>query len=193
MLQCPACDSIYFQIDSVFSEDEIYTQHPATGEVQWDLAHRIDHWPYTPTSKRPTPEWVGKLSLVDSDLESLMSSVYVALDHNLDVLAAIGVRTAFDRASELLGIDPSRAFSSKLSDLVTAGKIGSEEQDILDALTDAGSAAAHRGWKPSAEELDTMMSIIEAFLYRTFLLGEAAKRLRAQVPARQKASSETAP
>src|SRR5882672_2137367 len=59
-------------------------------------------------------------------------------------------------------------------------------KQTLDALTDTGSAAAHRGWKPSLEELNTMMSIVEHFLYRTFILGEAAKKLKASVPEKPK-------
>ena len=54
------------------------------------------------------------------------------------------MRTAFDRASELLGVNPAKTFAEKLTDLVSRGHIGSSEKDTLDTLTDAGSAAAHR-------------------------------------------------
>jgi Domain of unknown function (DUF4145) len=67
------------------------------------------------------------------------------------VLAAIGLRTAFDRASELLGIDPNKTFAGKLSQLVVDGHIGSTEKASLDVLTDAGGAAAHRGWKTQSK------------------------------------------
>jgi hypothetical protein len=88
------------------------------------------------------------------------------------------LRTAFDRASELLGVDPAKKFAEKLTDLVSCGNIGSSEKDTLDTLTDAAGAAAHRGWKPNPKELNTMMDIIEAFLYRTFILADAAKSLQ---------------
>jgi hypothetical protein len=128
--------------------------------------------------------------LIDEDVHSLMSSVYVALDNDLAVLTAIGIRTVFDRASEFVGIDPAKSFATKLSDLVTSGKIGTDQRDTLAILTDAGSAAAHRGWKPTSEELDTMLEVIESFLHNTFILGEAAKKLKSRIPHRQKASGK---
>src|SRR5207302_10452998 len=109
-------------------------------------------------------------------------SVYSALEHDLSVLAAIGIRTVFDRASELLGIAPSRTFGEKLSGLVDLGKIGVEQRETLAILTDAGSAAAHRGWRPSSEELDTMMTVIEMFLHNAFVIGDAVTKLKARVP-----------
>lgn len=188
ILQCPACEAVYFQKDSVFSEDVIYTTNPHTGEDDYELEHKLEHWPSQ--EARPRPDWLSQLFFVDPNLEDLLSSVYEALDKGLGVLSAIGIRTAFDRASELLEIDPSKSFKQKLTALQAAGKIGQEEQEILDTLTDAGSAAAHRGWKPSAQELDTMMSIIEAFVYRSFILGDAAKRLKEKVPAKPARASE---
>lgn len=56
----------------------------------------------------------------------------------------------------------------------------------LRLLTDAGGAAAHRGWKPSTAQLNAVMSIVEAFIYRTFVLDAEVKKLKKQIPARQK-------
>jgi hypothetical protein len=185
ILRCAGCDEVFFQADSILSEE----YDPDNGEYE----HTIDHWPPINKIRRERPQWLDKLSLVDRDLHSLFSSVYVGLDNNIDVLAAIGVRTVFDRASELLEVDPAKGFAEKLSALVVAGKIGAEEKSILNILTDAGSAAAHRGWKPSQEQIDTMMAIIEGFLYRTFLLGKEAKKLRAKIPKRQKRKKRVRP
>jgi hypothetical protein len=199
ILQCRGCELAYFQKDEIFSED--YENDPGTGEIY--IPHKITHWPApilfpAAPSKRKRPDWASapfgldllgadsELAAVDSDLASLFDDVYVALNNDLRVLSAIGVRMAFDRASELLGVDPAKNFAEKLMELVERGKIGVSEKDTLDILTDAGSAAAHRGWKPKPEELDTMMNIIETFLYRTFILDAAAKRLKQNVPAKQK-------
>jgi hypothetical protein len=121
-------------------------------------------------------------------LDSLFDEIYLALGNNMGVLAAIGIRTAFDRASELLGVPTSGGFAQKLAELAGSGRIGPYEMDALDALTDAGSAAAHRGWKPSPKELDVMMNIIEAFIQRTLILDDAAKHLKQNVPEKQKRS-----
>jgi Domain of unknown function (DUF4145) len=115
-----------------------------------------------------------------------LTSVYTALDNDLRVLAAIGLRTAFDRASELLGIDPNKTFAGKLSQLVVDGHIGSTEKASLDVLTDAGGAAAHRGWKPNLKQLDTLSSIMEQFVHRTFVLNAKAKRVKTSIPSRKR-------
>ena len=51
-------------------------------------------------------------------------------------------------------------------------------------MTDAGSAASHRGWRPEFDDLDTILEAAEAVLYRIDVQPAVAARLRAQVPAR---------
>lgn len=184
LLQCPACEAVYYQSDEIFSEHYDHYNHAVTGEEVLEYHHTIKHYPSP--ARRERPKWLQQLVSLDFEFYELLEDIYAALDNEIGRLAAIGIRTAFDKASELLKIDPAKTFKAKLDELVATGKIGADERDILDALTDAGGAAAHRGWKPSSEELDTMMSSIENFVYRTFILGEAAKKLKAGVPAKQK-------
>jgi uncharacterized protein DUF4145 len=167
ILRCAGCDEIYFQQETFFSED---------------IDKEITYWPAP--SKRKRPEWLFQVE--DNDLEDLLTSVYRAVDNDLRVLAAIGLRTAFDRASELLGIDPTRSFADKLSQLMADGHIGSAEKASLDVLTDAGGAAAHRGWKPDLRQLDTLFSIMEQFVHRTFLLNAKAKKVKTSIPSRKR-------
>jgi hypothetical protein len=77
-------------------------------------------------------------------------------------------------------------FKEKLDLLQNKGHISLSERTNLDILTDAGGAAAHRGWKPSTEQLDTVMAIVETFIHRKFVLDAEAKRLKAQIPRRQR-------
>lgn len=170
ILECCGCEALYFRKDVWFSE--------------WDAESGPDtsYWPVPTARKRP--EWLVELEAFDRTLGRLVNEVYDALDADLRVLTATGIRTAFDRTSELLGIDPKKTFADKLNELVTGGNIGTTERDILGVLVDAGGAAAHRGWTPSTSELSTMMDVIEAFLHRSFVVGEGIKRLRTSVPPR---------
>lgn len=95
------------------------------------------------------------------------------------------MRTAFDRATELLGVDPAKTFQQKLEDLFAAGKVGVAEKQTLAVLADAGGAAAHRGWKPQPKQLATMMDIVEAFCHRNFILDSQVVKLKPQIPAKQ--------
>jgi len=183
ILVCRGCDTTYFQIGEVFSEDIDHREHPVTGEMESYLPSRFSYWPSP--SKRERPKWFDELYLSDELLNQLLTDIYGALDADLRVPAAIAIRTAFDRASRLLGIDAIETFQNKVKALKEAGKISADESLALDALTDAGNAAAHRGWRPKPKELDTMMSLLEAFIHRTFVLGRAANDLRLLVPAKE--------
>src|SRR5258707_10670762 len=99
------------------------------------------YWP-APVERKP-PKWIESIEFADQTLGHLLTEMYTALNNDLRVLAAIGARTAFDRSSELLGVDSNLTFDRKLNELVTIGKVGKDEREILNVLVDAGSAAAH--------------------------------------------------
>ena len=179
ILQCRGCEAVFFQSDFMCSECIEDRENPV-GEIEPYFPREIRQWPAKSTRK--PPEWADELSLIDPDLKRLFTDIYTALDNDLGVLAAIGIRTVFDRASELLAVDPAKTFGEKLSDLLTGGKIGSNEKDILTMLADAGSAAAHRGWRPSTSELAIMAGIVENFLYRAFVIPAEARKLENSIP-----------
>lgn len=183
VLECRGCGSHYFKSNSSNSEDyHEYFDYDLDEPVREHI-ETVKYWP--PAAKRRPPEWSSEIGFEDRVLGSLFNDVYTALSNNLGVLAAIGMRTVFDRASELLGIDPARTFQDKLGDLKDGDHITDKERVVLAALIDAGSAAAHRGWQPKPKQLDAMMTILEAFLHRAFLLEEIGAELGKGVPAKK--------
>ncbi|WP_300376675.1 DUF4145 domain-containing protein [Henriciella sp.] len=189
ILQCLGCDAVYFRTDSQFSEDEEHVFNHETGEHECDIPIRTSYHP-SPV-RRDRAEWANRIRGTDQTLQRLLDAVYDALDADLRVLAAIGTRTTFDRASELLGINENLGFGQKLNELRDAGKIGVDERQHLGDLVDAGSAAAHRGWEPSNEQLEVMVTILEAFLHRSFILAAEAGALRDAVPQRRRTNNDT--
>ena len=147
------------------------------------LQKRVTYYPAP--AKRKRPDWFSLLDL-DPTLYSLLNETYNALDVDARVLSATGARTIFDRASELLKVHPALTFKEKLDHLQNKGHISASERAHLDILTDAGNAAAHRGWKLTADQLNTVMSIVETFLHRKFILESEVKQLKAQIPRRKK-------
>jgi len=182
ILGCRGCGAVYYMTEERDSNDETVQTDPETGERELYIPVQVTYWP--PPLTRPEPEWISDLFFNDPALYKLVGQTYGALNAGFDVLCATGMRTTFDRASELLGVDPEISFAAKLRALEDRGKIGTDERASLDALTDAGSAAAHRGWRPSAAQLSTMMTILEQFLHRSFILNEAARALKKAVPPR---------
>lgn len=193
ILMCRGCDTTYFQIASTSSED-----------VEWDYdegglsrATSIWHHRHFPSPiKREQPKWaqnfeaeklLAELGISGSgDLWNLFDDVYDCLNAELRVPAAIAIRTTFDKATEFIGIDPSLSFADKLNALLDRGRISEDEREVLEILVDAGSAAAHRGWRPTAEELETLTTLIENFLHRTFFILEEARKLKTAIPTRPK-------
>ena len=130
ILQCAGCDTVYFQheylsvdYDEPFYQDNEDLHVPSFQELANDadefhsegreIVRSVIDWPPT-MEQSPRPDW-SKLS--DKALIKHLNSIYVALDNDLRVLAAIGMRVVFDRVSELLDIDPSKSFAKKLNQL----------------------------------------------------------------------------
>jgi len=182
ILQCRGCNAVFFQEEEYFSEDWETFSNPRTGEWEHEIPPKFRYWPSP--AKREQPEWKHALASIDAELDNVFDELYAAVNNNMYTLAAIGVRTIFDKSAEILEVDTRRNFAEKVDQLWKKSYITEPERETLKILTNAGSAAAHRGWKPSPEEMDTMMSAIESFLYRTFVVGPAAKTLKDSIPER---------
>jgi hypothetical protein len=180
ILKCRGCGEIYVQRQYQFSEDEEYDCDPRTGEFVTTIEPHITYWPAP--ARRNRPDWLNQLP--DDALRELLYEVYGALDADHRVLAAIGTRTALDRAMTLKGATEVLGFGEKLGELKAAGVISQQEKELLTTLTDAGSAAAHRGWRPEPNMLDTIMDGTEAFLQRALILGAAIDAIKKDVPPR---------
>jgi hypothetical protein len=175
VLKCLGCEEVYVQKAQTFSEDIGYDD---------DDPEKIEFWP-APV-KRERPSWHNALRMLDNRLHSLLEETYVAYSADIRTLAAIGLRTTLDCATEKLQIDPAISFEEKLDELVSLGHIGKKNRESLTSLTDAGNAAAHRGWTPKPKELDTMLDILEHFLHHTFILADRATDLKGNVPPKPK-------
>jgi len=177
-LRCCGCEAIHIRRDTYFSEDEDHEQDPVTGEWNTVLRPTSTYWP--PQERRRKPSWI--LQVEDDVIHRLLDEVYGALNTDLRALAAMGVRALLDRTFELAGAEPAAGFEEKLKSLTAEGVISPRDKETLTVMTDAGSAASHRGWQPDPEALDTILDAAEAVLHRVVVLPDHAQRLREQVP-----------
>lgn len=180
ILKCGGCDTVYVQHENLFSENVDYEQD-AAGDWHTVSVPETKYWPSPSTRARP--DWVDELD--DDTLKSVLKEVYGALDNDHRILAAIGARTALDRAMVLLGATADN-FPSKLAELGDKGIVSLHEKDQLLVLTDAGSASAHRAWHPSATNLETVVAGMENFLHRTLVYGKDISAVRKDIPVRPK-------
>lgn len=188
LLQCKGCETVFYLQSSWDSEDidEWYEPDGTTGGAP---ARTVTTYP-KPTSKTK-PQWFSTIETADQQLGQILDETYLAYDAGLLILATVGIRTAIDRTTELLGIDASQPFQKKLEELQSGGWIGETEKQILAVVIDAGSAAAHRGWSPEPEEAAQLVTVMEVFLQKAFIVEKKALGLKASIP--PKPSKKKAP
>jgi hypothetical protein len=182
VVECCGCNILSVRRTFWCSAGDSLVNDSITGQPRFVPGIEVTYWP--PPTKRKRPEWADKLD--DEPLRKVVDEVYRALNAGMIVLASIGTRTLLDRAMYLRIGDPKGGFAGKLDLMVEKGHIGKNERDTLKATTDAGSAAAHQGFSPSAKTLATIVDTVENFLHREFVLKTAAGEVRTAVPARPK-------
>jgi hypothetical protein len=162
----------------------LFSSYAGRGEAAQQIVAVVNRALATAKSAagRPAPDWIHELE--DKVLSALLEELYGAFNNEYRVLAAIGARTAFDRATETLGINPSLTFAQKLNKAQSDGLVGANERNALEVMITAGSAAAHRGWRPSQDTLTAMMGALESFLHREFVTNRKLVAIKGAVPPR---------
>src|SRR5262249_6993620 len=113
----------------------------------------------------------------------VLQEVYRSLDANNRLLPMMGARTLIDMLmTDKVG--DIGTFDEKLRQLEGLGVISSHHREVLSAALDVGSAAAHRGYAPEAEDVNAVMDIIENLLHAVYVLPGMAQRLRTTTPPR---------
>lgn len=180
VLECNGCSTLSVRHCIWFSEWDEIDHDPLTGDMRMVPGIRTTYWP--PPTTRKKPSWADEID--DEVMREVFEEVYAALNAGLMVLSSIGTRTLLDRAMTLQ-IGDKGGFARKLQFMQEEGYIGETEKDILDAMTDAGSASAHRGHKPSVQHLNTIIDTVENFIHRLFILQAGAEGVKAATPSRK--------
>jgi hypothetical protein len=110
-----------------------------------------------------------------------MDEIYTALAADSRRLATMGARTIIDMVL-VDKVGDIGTFGKKLEELEKSGFIARQGREYLAAALDTGNAAAHRGHKPTAEQLNHVMDIVEHVLQSVYVLEDAAAELRKTTP-----------
>lgn len=186
LLQCQGCDTVFFQSKSWNSEDLDYS-YDNDGKTVIACNYTFDTYP---ESQEHRPQWIEEVEGVDYQLYQILCEMYQAYYKESYILASIGLRTAFDRTSEVLKILPELPLEIKVKQLAEGGFIGETEKSQLLIVTEAGNAAAHRAWSPSKSEFKSLLTITEDFIRRSVLRDESIYKLAGRIPTRQKKKKE---
>ena len=130
---------------------------------------------------RQLPSWVWDVD--DDEIIGLFQEVYAALQADSRRLALMGCRAIVDLIMVAQLGDDKGGFEQKLNMLVEKSLISRPDGEVLGQAIEAGSAAAHRGYRPSPESLELVVSIVE-HLARSIQLRDAAPELDRTTPKR---------
>lgn len=181
LIQCAGCELVFYYMSSWDDEDWPEQQN---GHAGINYPRTIKTYP-SRKEKSHRPEWVWSVGQIDPQLYKILDEIYKAFEAKSYILAAVGLRTAFDLTITYLKIDPGHTLEQKVKELLENGFIGRVEAETLAVVTNAGSAAAHQGWSPDQKTLKILITTLEQFVYRVVVTGNAALSLNSRIPARQ--------
>ena len=180
LLECLGCDGIFTYIKSCNSEDYDMNRDESGFDCMVPNIHISTH--PTQTQEEIRPSWFNNILSKDFQLYKIMNEMYIAYQSKSLILAAIGLRTIFDRTTEVLNIHPGLSLGEKVDTLKDEGFIGETEKSQLKIVTEAGNSAAHRAWTPSDAEFKSLLVIIENFVMRTILKDDGIFNLTEKMP-----------
>lgn len=172
LLECLGCDGVCLRQVFWFSED------PREEEVTF----------YPPQVSRRAPVWIHDLEF---RFQILLAEIYAALHADSRSLAIMGARTIIDVFMQK-NVGDIGGFDQKLDALVKAGYLSSRNREVLAAALEAGHAAAHRGHRPSVDDCNHVMDIVENVL-QSEILPHSAQALQRSTPSRQRRAREVSP
>ncbi|MBD8107909.1 DUF4145 domain-containing protein [Erwinia persicina] len=186
LLQCKGCDTVFYHSKSWDSEDFDY-DYDDEGQTVITSNYRYETYP---RSLEHRPQWIEDIAAIDYQLYLLLNEVYQAYNNESYILASIGLRTAFDRTSQVLNILPTLSLGKKVEKLAEDGYIGETEKSQLLIVTNAGNAAAHRAWSPTKSEFKSLLTITEDFIRRSVLRDDSIIKIAGKIPSKQKKPNE---
>jgi hypothetical protein len=179
-LRCCGCEAIKLRHTSYLSvrDDPVVSYFPAS-------------------ISRPRPElfkepfWViiGNENRFVGDL---LREIYVALQHDLPSLAAMGVRSLLEKIM-ISKTGDLGSFAKNIAKFQELGYVSRIQRERLETILDAGHAAIHREVTPSKEDLITLVDFVEHIVVTVYLHEMKVSSLKLSVPPRASASKSSHP
>lgn len=175
MLQCAGCERVVLREREWCSEDD------PRGEPRLKF--------YPPATFRPAPKWLTDFYLefpAGQDLlHDLLKEVYVALQNDQPYLAAMGIRSLLEQIMISKSGDHG-TFKKNLAEFQNNGYVSRLQRERLETVLEVGHATIHRGYKPSKDDLLTLVDLTEVIVQTIYLHGSKVEELKKKIPARKK-------
>lgn len=129
------------------------------------------------------PRWLSNIKEQDDALYGLLKEVYSAANDEQECLFAMGIRTALDHLMTRM-IGDVGTFNAKLQKMVDDGHLAQNHKDMLETVIDAGSAAAHRAFRPPRPLAEQMLGVMEALVSSYYISSPMLLILKSKIPPR---------
>lgn len=176
MLKCCGCGSIKLRNRAFSSYD-----YDENGEMVPTVSY------YPPPVFRPRPNWffdlMFEVSLEEGNIHDLLGEIYVALHNGQRALAAMGIRALLENVM-IEKVGDQRTFGANLREFEVKGYVSRIQRERLETILEAGHAAMHRLYKPSKEDLVTLVDIAESIVESIYIHGSKIERLKNAIPPR---------
>ncbi|RTL29879.1 MAG: DUF4145 domain-containing protein [Burkholderiales bacterium] len=126
-----------------------------------------------------------QLPASDNYTLELLNEIYVAMQHNLLRVAAMGVRALLESIM-INKVGDQGTFAKNVSQFEAQGHVSKFQGARLVTILDAGSATIHRGYSPSREDVVTLVDIAEHIIESVFIHEPKVTALANRVPKREK-------
>lgn len=177
LMRCMGCDSVKLKHSDWFSEN--------TDE----FGNQIINMEYFPPSiTRQKPQWRRQFLPFNGYLNSydgLCDEIYGALAMGAHRLATMGIRALVERLM-IDQVGDQGTFENNVKAFFSAGHVATNQQGMFrDTLIEAGHAAMHRDFEPSADTVNTLLDIVEGIMHSIYYAPMLAEQVKKTIPARR--------
>ncbi len=177
LVKCCGCGSLKLRHEEWCSDDD--------RDEDGNVIPHVSYYP--PAVFRPKPRWFHDLMLKvpwnDANIYDLLSEIYVALQNDQRSLAAMGIRAILEKIMiEKCG--DSGSFLGNIKEFEKQGYVSRIQRERLETILEAGHAAIHRLYKPTKEDLITLVDISESLVESIYIHGGKVEKLKNGIPPR---------
>jgi hypothetical protein len=178
LFKCLGCDELRLNHSSWFSEDTDDDGRP-TVTTEW----------FPPSITRQKPIWRRNLFPFNAklyELNGLTDEIYGALGIGAHRIATMGIRALAERVM-VDQVGEKGTFQKTTKAFFDAGFVAPFQQGMFEnTLIEAGHAAMHRSFEPTADTVNTLLDIIEGVLHAIYYQPMLAAEAKKTIPNRSK-------
>jgi uncharacterized protein DUF4145 len=192
LLKCKGCDGVSVRQKTCMGE-EIQTEDELRRDFGDDWTDFLEVVYYPPVSARRKPEWMHPYywpnQPIPDPVKALMQEIYTALQNGSRRLVAMGTRAVLETIMVNKAGD-HHSFTRNLDEFQKTGYLSLRQRNTVEAILEAGHATIHRGWEPTAFDINALMDITESVIETTYLHEPQARKLETNMPRRPPRGSE---